>query len=483
MESSRRTGIIAAERHMMEPVQSSEEMPCIQRTSVIILNFNAAEHLPDCLSSLSELNFPADKMELIIVDNASTDGSVSWIRQHYPGARLVVNSSNLGFAAGINRGAAASSGSYLAFLNPDMRVDRDWLLNLWRVMSTNAEVACVGSVVLNWTGDKVDYSGRPEDALNLCPSPPQNTNDVLGCLDDSPLLFASGGAMLVRRDVFLELGGFDEDYFLYNEDVDLGWRLWSRGYEVLRSTKSLVFHKGGASSQRLSPEVVLCQAQKYALYTVLKNMQDDHLREILPGVLWFLVDRTRWFTSARLSLGQAVQELASELDTVWEKRASIQSERARGDSEIFARCGHPFGFLLANPDLVKFRRYLSEVSGLTAPATEDATAVGGYVMAVLWHAYRFTYGQVPGEISSMLEPGASKFEEARLSTRFPPSANDEDSRAYASSGPLPRLAIWVNRISLLARRVLPMRWRQRLAPLWHRLNGRAISDAIPRQIK
>jgi GT2 family glycosyltransferase/glycosyltransferase involved in cell wall biosynthesis len=385
----------------------SEEIPLI---SIVILNYNGQEHLASCLPSLAELNYPKNKLEIIMVDNASTDDSVSWLKQNYPKVRLLENLTNLGFAGGINSGARIASGSLLAFLNADMRVDKDWLFELLDTLGNDATVACAGSVVLNWTGEKIDYSGRPNDALNLCPSPPEEAGVLLRTAYDIPLLFASGGAMLIRREVFLNLGGFDEDFFLYNEDVDLGWRLWLHGYRVIRSTRSLVFHKGGASAKLLSQEFIMGMAQKYALYTLLKNMDNDQLWSILPGILWFLVDRSRWFTSARLSLGQAIRELIQEMDTLWRKRFVIQSERVRSDAEIFMACGHPFGFLFTNSDYPNFKRYLADNKESLPPSSLSADSISNLISRLFFHAYKFNYEQLLNQLPGLSKQNAERFD-------------------------------------------------------------------------
>jgi GT2 family glycosyltransferase len=189
-------------------------------------------------------------------------------------------------------------------------VDRAWLTALVETVKREPGVACAGSLILDWEGEHIDYAGRPEDALNLCPLPPAEAPPLLGPEADIPLLFASGGAMLVERELFLAQGGFDPDYFLYHEDVDLGWRLWMGGHKVLRSSASVVFHRGGHSARTFPQEQIMRLAQKYSLYTVLKDLQGELLGEALPGIVWFLVERTAWWDACRVSLPAAVEEVA-----------------------------------------------------------------------------------------------------------------------------------------------------------------------------
>lgn len=413
--------------------QETKELPDV---SLIILNFNGRIHLETCLPSLMQLNYPMVRLEIIVVDNASTDDSVSWLKQKYPEIRLLLNSSNLGFAVGINSGVAIARGKYVAFLNADMRTDKDWLLALVKTVRSDARAVCSGSIVLNWAGDKIDYAGRPNDALNLCPDVAANAQQVLKSADDCSMLFASGGAMLVDREIFLRLGGFDSDYFLYHEDVDLGWRLWLQGYRVLRSAGSIVYHRGGASSKKLSPEFVQGMAQRYALYTLLKNIEDVQLWSILSGVLWFLVERMRWFDTARLSLGDAISNLTCEMETVLSKRAAIQATRVRSDAEIFAICGHPCGFLLSNHKYMNFERYLKGIEKMPSPPFVDSTSVSRQIIQILCHAYnKFNIEESFNQLVT----------------------NTRDGKVFLFS-----------KMEEIARRFMPLAWRNTAKPLWLR---------------
>lgn len=356
--------------------------------SVIVLNYNGRTHLRDCLSSLVALDYPPDRIELIVVDNGSSDGSVDWLMRNYPDVRLVQNRTNGGFANGIHSGVAVARGSHVAFLNADMRVDGNWLSALVETLQHNLEAVCAGSVVLNWRGDEIDYAGRPLDAFCLFPPDfPVKSNDFLENAVDAPMLFASGGAMLIRRDIFLDVGGFDRDYFLYNEDVDLGWRLWTCGYRVIRSTKSLVYHRGGASSRKLSPLFIQAVAQEYLLYTLIKNLDSSHLFDVLADALWFIFERTKWFDAARLSLGEAIRRLIIDMPAIVVKREAIQASRILGDKDIFELCGHPLGFVRDRPSLDEFKMNLVDLGELPCDLPCDASLMSEWIIRVVCHAY------------------------------------------------------------------------------------------------
>src|SRR5215470_658533 len=136
------------------------------KVSIIILAFNGLEHSKACLSSLRELDYPTSKLEIIVVDNGSYDGSPDEIERGFPEVRVLRSETNLGFSGGANLGASAASGEYLAFLNNDMRVGPCWLTALVE-RATGDQRSCAGSLVLDWEGTAVDFGGRAEDAFCL----------------------------------------------------------------------------------------------------------------------------------------------------------------------------------------------------------------------------------------------------------------------------------------------------------------------------
>ena len=356
--------------------------------SIIILNYNGREHLEACLSSLQDLEFPKQQLEIIVVDNGSTDGSLGFIKARFPGVVLIHNETNLGFSKAANIGAERAKGEYVAFLNNDMRVGKNWLSVLLETARAGEGFACVGSTVLNWEGTEVDFKGRIDDAFCLAYEP---SNDPSADLSDvapySLTLFASGGAALIQRQAFHELGGFDPDFFLYQEDVDLGWRLWLRGYECAISSESVVYHRGGASSNKLAPEYVHRLSQRHTLCSIFKNLDDRNLRTILPIILHTLLERSRWAPAARQSLEMAVDEFKASLDSLIVKRSEVQRTRVRSDAELFALLGHPFNFLLRQDSYETIRKSLLDSFGDLEFDPSDANSVRLAISAWLNRAH------------------------------------------------------------------------------------------------
>lgn len=268
--------------------------------TVVVLNYNGLEHLGPCLRSLEALDYPSGRLELMMVDNGSTDGSVKYAEEHFPGVRVVRNERNLGFAAGNNVGARAARGDLVAFLNNDMRVDSHWLRCLVRPFAQGEDVVAVGGRILSWDGRRVDFAdagmnfygfgyqleaGRRVDTADGSLPSESSGSDAI------PLLFVCGGNMAVRREVFLRVGGFDEDFFAYYEDLDLGWRLWVTGYRVLFTPGAVAYHRHHGTSRRLAEEKRRLLYERNALYTIIKNYEDANLRRVLPVALLLLLER------------------------------------------------------------------------------------------------------------------------------------------------------------------------------------------------
>lgn len=276
--------------------QGNDEAAGLPRATVIVLNHNGVRYLQECFCSLEALNYPKDKLELMLVDNASTDGSVEYVRINFPQVRIIRNPQNLGFAKGNNIGAEQAKAKYVAFINNDARVHPDWLIELVKSISKEEGVVCAGGKILSWDGRKIDFIGG---ALNFYGMGFQPSHGQPHSAEDSAskeILFACGGSMLIERDLFLDCGGFDEDYFAYFEDIDLGWRLWVLGYRVLFEPTAISYHKGLGTSRYFATEKRSALYERNALYSIIKNYEEENLLRVLPAALLLTVRRTMIFS-------------------------------------------------------------------------------------------------------------------------------------------------------------------------------------------
>lgn len=258
-------------------------MAAVDSTTIIVLGYNSKAYLQDCFASLQAME-GAGQVRLLYVDNASQDGSASWIEEHFPEVEVLRNPANLGFCGGNNAGARHASTQWVGFLNPDMRVAPDWLAQFARVVD-DPTVDSVASRIMNWDGSLVDFGGSAMNFYGYGMQEGIGEAAAGHALEDRDILFACGGAMFVRRELFLQVGGFDEDYFAFFEDMDLGWRLWVLGFRVRYAGKMVVHHHHHGSWGQVSRRERQKLYERNTLASVLKNYEDATLDRVLPAAL------------------------------------------------------------------------------------------------------------------------------------------------------------------------------------------------------
>lgn len=348
----------------------------LPRCTIVILNLNGKHHLAPCFESLSKLDYPRDRLEVLLIDNASSDGSVEEMRSKHGWVRLHVNDRNIGFAAGCNQGAElATRADVLVFLNNDMRVDPLWLRELVSPIvrgechATTAKMYSWDGQVMNSAGGGMNFHGIGIQRGYLeAPGPdydvPQKT------------LFACGGAMAMDAARFREVGGFDAEFFAYYEDVDLGWRSWVQGLSVHYVPTARCWHHHSSTSRRMPPETIRLLQTRNPVLACFKNYDDTNLRLLFGPILALHVRRT-WMVSGLHELDEqfrverlsdpggggslkrmidkatsklhedvsvrriaaadliGINDLLGRFDHWSARRAAVQSRRHRPDSEIF----------------------------------------------------------------------------------------------------------------------------------------------------
>ena len=232
--------------------------------SVVIVNWNVRDLLRRCLASVLE-SAPGASADVIVVDNASTDGSIEMLRAEFPQATLVANARNRGFPAGINQGLAAAQGRYVLLLNPDTQVLDDALAALTRYLDTHPDAGIVSPQLLYPDGS-VQSSRRRFPTLltlflestwleSLAPRSLLRRYYVLDQPDDATLDvdWTTGAAMLVRREVVQQVGGMDEGFFMYSEELDWCRRVKAAGWRVVYHPGARIIHHEGKSSEQAVP--------------------------------------------------------------------------------------------------------------------------------------------------------------------------------------------------------------------------------------
>lgn len=329
--------------------------------SVILVNFRGAADTIAAVGYLGELDWPAERLEIIVVENGSGDDSAERIRTAAPHVTLVVSTENLGFAGGCNLGVRASSGEFLAFLNNDARPDDGWVRNAIRRFEGSARVGGVASRVLDWNGELVDYVGAALTWFGMGYKPLTGEPEPSSSKEAGDVLFGTGSAMFVRRNVYETLGGFDERYFMFFEDVDLGWRLNLAGWRFVYEPASLAYHKHHASMSSFGAFKETYLLERNALFTMYKNLGDEELSRLLPATLALAVrravargelDSTEFdlrkggpddefvrVPRSTLSTIYGVDQFVEELPDLEAARADVQRTRVVSDARLWPLFG------------------------------------------------------------------------------------------------------------------------------------------------
>lgn len=262
------------------------------RLSVIIVNWNGLEHLPVCLDSLESQTFR--DFEVILVDNGSRDGSVEFVRSRYPWVHLVPLQQNTGFATGNNRGFEQARGDYIVTLNNDTRVEPDWLDILVQVADSHPRAGMVASRICAFSDpDILDSIGMTICRDGMARGQYRNRRWSTLCLQPvAEILIPSACAALYKRAMLDETGFFDDDFFAYAEDVDLGLRGRLAGWKAVAATAAVVHHKYSQTGGSLSPfKVYLVERNHY--WVALKNFSAGDIALLPFFTFW------RYFEQAR----------------------------------------------------------------------------------------------------------------------------------------------------------------------------------------
>ena len=291
----------------------------IDSVDVLVVSWNGRHHLETLLPALEAQQVPGARVGICLFDNGSTDGTVAWVQSNHPRVDVVANPTNVGFSAANNRLAERSSARALVLVNNDTRPRPDWLAQLVAGLAeAPSDVAAVSGGIVNWKGDRLDF-GRgvmtfDGHAFQLDYHRPLGAVEMPeeGC----ELLFPCGGNMIVRRDSYLAAGGFDDSYFAYLEDVDLGWRLWSAGERVLSAPGAVVHHRSMATSKLLGNANRGLLFERNAYLTAFKNYDTELWPQLMPVVQMTLLGRVQHLLVNRNPHGQelAVDPYAAPMD-------------------------------------------------------------------------------------------------------------------------------------------------------------------------
>ena len=251
------------------------------KIAVVILNWNGVQLLEHFLPSLVKYSPQAT---IYLADNDSTDDSVSFVMANFPSVKMVINDSNLGFAGGYNEALRHIDAEIYALVNSDIEVTENWLLPIINAFENESQTAIIQPKILDYKRkeyfeyagaaggfiDKYGYAycrGRIFDTLE---------KDIGQYNDNCEIFWASGACFFIRSAIFRELKGFDADFFAHQEEIDLCWRAFNKGYQIKYISESVVFHVGGATLQQGNPKKTYLNFRN-SLLMLSKNLPKNKL--------------------------------------------------------------------------------------------------------------------------------------------------------------------------------------------------------------
>jgi GT2 family glycosyltransferase len=267
---------------------------------IIVVNWNNRRETLECLDAVAPQLAEVPEASVTVVDNGSTDGSVTAVSARHPRAKVFALKENRGFTGGIAAALAGSKARNVVFLNNDAVPEPGWLAALTSAIdSAPDDVVSVGGKIIDLAGKHIDFIGG---FLTFDGHAFQNGfRYPLGSRPEpeagAELLFACGGNMISRREPLLELGGFDDDYFAYLEDVDFGWRTWISGRRALYEPRAVVRHASSTTSNRLGDFERGVLFERNALQTAIKNYED--LRGSGAAVFYAYLHRLHHYATTR----------------------------------------------------------------------------------------------------------------------------------------------------------------------------------------
>ncbi len=305
--------------------------------SIIIPNWNGARHLPTCLEALRRQTY--HPIEIIVADNASTDGSQELLRREYPEVRLIALPENRGFTGACNAGLRAARGDILILLNNDTEADPNWLAAIVDALERHPDVGLIASKMLLFDRRNVFHTAGDFYRVDGLPGNRGVWQTDIGQYEREEYVFsACGGAAAYRRAMLEEIGLLDEDFFYSCEDVDLAWRAQLAGWRCLYVPQAVVYHRLAATGGGTTASFY---DGRNFLYVIAKNYPGSLLRRYWPQIVkaqlrLALQSLRAWRgAAARARLrGQIVGLLT--LPRLWRKRRAVQRLRRVSDEYLLS---------------------------------------------------------------------------------------------------------------------------------------------------
>lgn len=307
----------------------------MNKIAVVILNWNGKKLLEQFLPSIVQFSPEAT---IYVADNASTDDSVTFVKEHFPDIKIIQNKENFGFAQGYNQALNEVDEEFYALVNSDIEVTENWLVPILETFTKNQEIAVVQPKILDYknkeyfeyagaAGGYIDKYGYPFCRGRIFDTIEKDKNQY----DDSVEIFwASGACFFIRKNIYKKNGGFDETFFAHQEEIDLCWRIKNQGHSIKYNSKSIVYHVGGATLEQGNPHKTFLNFRN-SLYMLVKNLPKStffgilFVRLVLDGIAGI-----RFLTQGKFKHTWAIIKahfsLYAHFGIYYKKRESVQKK-------------------------------------------------------------------------------------------------------------------------------------------------------------
>lgn len=295
------------------------------KISIVIPTWNGKEDLQICLPSIFKQSYK--DFELIVVDNASTDGSVNFIKKNYP-AKVIVNKKNLGYSGAVNVGVKHSKGKYVAILNNDTKLDKNWLIEMLKMLESEDSIAIVGSNIRNTSGF---YSKNTFGTIISLLGDPIDVES-----EDKTFTFLAPGCSMLYKKKVIGIPPLDAEYFAYGEELYMAWLARLKGYDVKIAPNSRIIHYGPNTSTKI-PRIVDFHKEKNKITNLLLFYEKKILIKITPILLTYIILNLIFsmFNGKFILRIRSYLWLISNWKRIMLKRKKIQMQRKVPDGEIF----------------------------------------------------------------------------------------------------------------------------------------------------
>jgi len=307
------------------------------KIAVIILNWNGRALMEEFLPSVIENT----RTEVIVADNGSTDDSVAMLNEKFPSIRVIRFDKNYGFAEGYNKAIAQTDATYTVLLNSDVEVTPNWLDAPVALMEADKTIAAVQPMIRAQKDKKrFEYAGAAGGFLDIYGYPYCRGRIMTVVEEDhgqydtlTDILWATGACLFIRTEVYKKEGGLDANFFAHQEEIDMCWRLRSRGYRIVCTPQSVVYHVGAATLKAESPHKTFLNFRNNLLM-LYKNLPEKELRRVLRVRFWLdLIAAAKFFITVNPQNAYAVFQARSDF-----KRRRRDYLEIRNDNLLKTTC-------------------------------------------------------------------------------------------------------------------------------------------------